>query len=65
MATQGAQQQAASAYAHATQAAADAETNDDNDDAATKQVFANYMCHSIMDRGIDHPGDIAESSSLT
>ncbi|MEW5313763.1 MAG: hypothetical protein WDW38_005303 [Sanguina aurantia] len=61
-ATQSAQ--AASAYAQATQAAADAETgHDDHDDSATKQVFANYSS-SICDRGIEHPGDIAESSSL-
>ncbi len=32
-------------------------------EAATKQVFTPYVCRTI-DRGIPHPGDVAEAASL-
>ncbi|GFR47433.1 hypothetical protein Agub_g9153, partial [Astrephomene gubernaculifera] len=33
-------------------------------ESATKQVFSSYVCRTITDRGLPHPGDVAEASSL-
>ncbi|GIL79152.1 hypothetical protein Vretifemale_8504, partial [Volvox reticuliferus] len=33
-------------------------------ESATKQVFSSYVCRTITDRGMSHPGDVAEASSL-
>eukprot|EP00198_Chlamydomonas_reinhardtii_P004216 XP_001693552.1 predicted protein [Chlamydomonas reinhardtii] len=33
-------------------------------EAATKQVFSSYECRTITDRGLPHPGDVAEAASL-
>jgi hypothetical protein len=34
-------------------------------ESVSKQVFATYVCRSAAQRGLPHPGDIAEASSLS
>jgi hypothetical protein len=36
---------------------------DDFSDEVSKEIFASYICRS-QEKGLDHPGDIAEAASL-
>ncbi|PNG99380.1 Protein strawberry notch 2, partial [Tetrabaena socialis] len=54
----------AAARPGASAPAAAVEGDEEMADSATKQVFSQYVCRSITDRGIPHPGDVAEPSSL-
>ena len=39
------------------------EEYEEDSEGATRRIFAQYTCKSL-DRGVQHPGEIAEASSL-